>query len=137
MRLKRPIPFTSQELDCFCAHVSAFAAFANTWLQNWSCIPANSKHPRTEYIFFPPEASKDGFVLSLPIGGESTLSTRAALENGSSYMLWQFFPAQSLVGLEEGLTETTDSAKGPVTNWRALSQAIGFANVALRERVAR
>jgi len=139
MRLRRPVAFTPQEFDCFCAHTSAFAAYAGTWLQNWNRIPSHAKHPSIVYIFFPPELSRDRLVVSLPIGGESTLSTRAALENGSSFMLWQFLPVQSMAGLEEGLTETIDRVKGPTTNWRLPSQAIGFANAMpeLQQRGAR
>jgi hypothetical protein len=139
MRLRRAVPFPQEEFDCFCAHALAFAAYASTWLQNWSRIPAHSKHPSVEYAFFPPEVSQDRLVVSLPIGGASTLSTRAALENGSSYMLWQFLPTKSMEGLEEGLTETIDPAKGPVTSWRLPSETIGFANASpeFRQRVAR
>jgi hypothetical protein len=138
MQLRQPAGFTPEDFDCFSAHAEAFASYARAWLQNWRRAPGRSEHPNIEYFFFPTEISEDGRVVSLPLGGSSTLSTRAALENGSSYMLWQFLPARCMEGLEEALTETLDSATGPQTNWRLPNQSIGFvnANPELRKRYA-
>jgi hypothetical protein len=40
-------------------------------------------------------------------------------------MLWQFFPTESLLGLEEGLTETISEARGPETFWREPVESFG------------
>ena len=139
MRLRQPAGFTPADFDCFCAHTEAFVSYSRSWLQNWHRVPGRTDHPKVEYLFFPPEMSQDRQVLSLPIGGASTLSTRAALENGSSYMLWQFMPAQCMEGLEEGFTEALASTESAQTNWRLPSQSVGFvnANPELRRRYAR
>ena len=67
------------------------------------------------------------------------MGTRAALENGSSYMLWQFLPSNCMESLEEGFTETSSSTNGEQTNWRQPFKAISFVNAdpALRARMLR
>jgi hypothetical protein len=139
MRLRRPAGFTDKDFDCFSAHTEAFVAYAQSWLKNWHRQPRATKSPRFEYIFFPPEISTDKTVVSLLIGGMTSVSTRAALEDGSSFMLWQFLSMNCMDGLEEGITETIDPRFGERTNWRRPFTAISFvnANPELRARMLR
>jgi hypothetical protein len=64
--------------------------------------------------------------VSLPIGGSSTLASRHVIENLSSWMLWRHFPPGFRETLEEGVTETIDSARGPETSWRRPAEFISF-----------
>jgi hypothetical protein len=128
MRLRRLGGFTAEDFDCFSAHTEAFVAYAQSWLRNWHRQPRAASSPTIEYVFFPPEISDDGTVVSLPIGGQTSLGTHAALENGSSFMLWQFLSMTCMEGLEEGITETIDSRFGERTNWRQPFTAISFVN---------
>ena len=139
MRLRRPGGFTAADFDCFSAHSEAFVAYAQSWLKNWHRKPGETDSARVEYVFFRPEISEDKTVVSLPIGGQTVIGTRAALENGSSYMLWQFLPANCMEGLEEGFTETSSATEGEQTHWRQPFKAIAFVNAdpALRARTVR
>ena len=68
--------------------------------------------------FFDPELSAHRRIATLPLGGECTVGSRACFEDGCSRLLWQFYPLEFLVPLEEGVTEGLDPAQGPRTNWR-------------------
>ena len=87
--------------------------------------PGQPKPPR--YEFFEPTRSSDHRTVTLPIGGESTLFSRHAIENLSSWMLWRYFPPDFLDELEEGVTETIDPSHAPQTSWRRRSQTIYLA----------
>jgi len=128
MHLRQPADFSAEMFDVFCASAEIFVAHARALLKNWRRLPNNEDHPQIEYVFFPPELSKDCQVASLPIGGGSTLGTRHSIENFCSYMLWQYLPIPFMEGLDEGLTETIDSTQGPKTYWRLPAQGIRFTN---------
>jgi len=110
--------------EVFRANTEIFVAHANALLSVWHRFPGNVIAPT--YFFLPAELSQDLTIATLPIGGESTVGTRSAIENGCSYLLWQHFPMSFMEGLEEGITETIDHSVGPTTNWRTPSHTISF-----------
>jgi len=118
MHLRHPHGFTEEQYKQFKAHVRVFEAYVRATLENWECLPVVGTHPSPEYEFFEPELSGDHMTVTLPLGGEQTLGSRATFEDGSSNLLWQHMPLDFLLDLEEGLTETTDRSHGPQTNWR-------------------
>jgi len=124
LHIRQPAGFSAEMFDVFKANAEIFIAHANALLSVWHRFPGNSVAPR--YSFFPAELSQDLTVATLPIGGESTLGARAAIENANSYLLWQHFPMQFMEGLEEGLTETFDQSVGSTTNWRTPAPSITF-----------
>ena len=128
LHLRRDDGFTEELFDVFCAGSEVFVAHAIALLRVWRRLPWNRSHPEIEYAFFPPELSPDRKVATLPIGGPSTVGTRAAIENGLSYLLWQHIPAKFMAGVAEGLTETLDSSSGSQTSWRAPATGITFSN---------
>lgn len=138
MHVRQPAGFSPETFDVFCASAEIFVAHARALLKNWRRLPDNEDHPPIEYVFFPPELSDDRQVASLPIGGRSTLGTRLSIENLCSYMLWQYLPMHFMEGLDEGLTETIDSAQGPKTYWRLPASAIHLTNAdpELRRRLS-
>ena len=139
MRLRQPAGFSNEVFEVFCASCESFKAYANALLANWHRLPGKANHASITYTFFPPELSSDQTIASLPIGGGQNLGTRAAIENVSSYMLWQHLPMEFMEGLEEGLTETINPLNGLQTYWRLPAQSIGFvsADPELRKRYSR
>jgi hypothetical protein len=128
MRLRRQEGFTDEAFGVFCASADVLVAHASALLRNWAALHPRQGESIAEYVFLPPEMSEDRTMLSLPIAGTPTVGTRAAIENGLSYLLWQHMSFRVMEGLEEGITETLVADVGPVTNWRTPAQSIGFVN---------
>lgn len=118
--------FADEQWKSFQAHCRYFQATADALLANWIQLGRGDRPLR--YIYFPPELSKDRTVATLPLGGDRTLGSRAAIENGLSSHLWCFLlehmPIEDFVRLEEGLTEhdLMDLSK-LTTNWRPIARA--------------
>lgn len=128
MHVRRADGFTDELFDVFVAGSEVLVAHANALLSVWHRLPSNADHPRINYTFYKPYLSADRKTATLPIGGSQTLGTRAAIENGLSYLLWEHIPGRFMEGIDEGLTETIDSSKGPQTFWRAPATGIAFMN---------
>lgn len=113
--------FTDEQWSSFQAHCRYFEACANALLTSWVDLGKGDRP--LEYLYFPPELSEDRTVATLPLGGDQTLGSRAAIENGHAELLWCYLlrcmPIEDFVKLEEGLTEPhlTDPSKLG-TNWR-------------------
>lgn len=117
LHLRHPRGFTDERFEQFCAHCRTWIAYVRELLTNWSLLgPGRGLAPA--YQFFEPELSQDRLTATLPLGGEQNLGSRALIEDGCSRLLWQFFPLDFIVDLEEGLTETLDRTAGPQTHWR-------------------
>jgi hypothetical protein len=102
----------------FQAHCGVWTAYVQAVLDRWPVLEPNYRSPPPRYVFFAPERSADRTVVTLPVGGDFTLGSRVLFENGASRMLSEFFPLAIRLCLEEGLTETINSAVGPQTFWR-------------------
>jgi hypothetical protein len=113
--------FTEEQWASFQAHCRYFEGCANALLTNWVALGQGERTLR--YVFFPPELSEDRTIATLPLAGEWSLGTRAAIENGLSGLLWgyllRYMPIEDFAALEEGLTEPSlaDPSK-LATNWR-------------------
>ncbi|MCA9685879.1 MAG: hypothetical protein KC457_27125 [Myxococcales bacterium] len=115
LHLRHPDGFSDEMFAMFAAHCRIWQAYTKAVLAEWATLEPG--HPRTpSYVFFEP--TRDGNIVTLPVGGDYTLGSRATFENAASHLLSDFFPIHFRIGLEEGLTETTDLSRGPATNWR-------------------
>lgn len=134
MLLRQPAGFNSETFKIFCADCEVFAAYCRALLKHQRLFGRGPGHPEIEYVFFPAEISEDRTIVSLPIGGNSSLATRSELENTASFMLWQHLPMAFMEGLEEGLRENLSGTLS--TSWRLPSPSIGFikADPELRNR---
>src|SRR5258705_988358 len=90
LHLRHPDGFAEQRFEQFVAHCHVFEAYAKALLENWRAIGAG-RHDPPEYEFGVAEISADRKVVSLPLGGTSTIGSRATIENASSQLLWRFF----------------------------------------------
>lgn len=124
MHLRCSTPFSEAQFQIFRANADVFQAYATALLRNLRSYPSFADHPPTEYEFFPAEISADRKTMTLPLGGPQTLETRAKIENMASFLLWHALPQDLLEQIQEGLTETIDKSRGPVTSWRDLVGAI-------------
>ena len=86
-------------------------------LAEWSIVEP-TYHTAPRYQFFEPV--REANQVTLPLGGNNTLASRALFENHSSHLLSDFFPLSFRLKLEEGLTETLDQSRGPQTTWRSV-----------------
>lgn len=120
MHLRRPTPFDEQHFRIFQASAGLLAAYAGAFLHN-ATVFIGPDHPSLEYVFFPCELSGDRTVMTLPIGGPRSLGSRAYIENGASYLLWQRLPHQILATIEEGITESLSKDGPAASSWRPLS----------------
>ena len=120
LHLRHPQGFSDERFEQFRAHCRVWRAHVAAVLENWARLPlaAGGRGSPPNYKFFEPKLSADRTTVSLPLGGASTIGSRALIENACSRLLWQYFPIEFLRDLEEGLTETIDPARGPQTNWR-------------------
>lgn len=117
LHLRHPDGFSDEMFAMFESHCRIWRAYAEAVLAEWGTIePTHAETPR--YVFFDPIREDDGKTVTLPVGGHYTLASRVTLENAGSHLLSDFFPIRFKLGLEEGLTETTNRAIGPGTNWR-------------------
>jgi len=91
--------------EVFCASAEVFVAHASALLHVYRRLPRRSDHPEVRYTFHAPELSTDKTVASLKISGDNTVGTRADIEVGCSYILWQYFPMHFMEGLQQGRTE--------------------------------
>jgi hypothetical protein len=116
LRLRRPGGFSDADFQLFEVQARLLVAYATELLAEWTAL---GKGAPPAYEFFPAVLSDDRTVASLPIGGANSLGSRAEIENGASWMLWQFFSREFMVGVEEGLTESLGgSGATPTTTWR-------------------
>jgi hypothetical protein len=120
MHLRQPTPFDEQHFRIFQASACVLAAYAGAFLHNAEVL-IGADHPSLEYVFFPCELSEDGTVMTLPVGGPRSLGSRAYIENGASYLLWQRLPHQMLATVEEGITESLSEHGPAASSWRPLS----------------
>ncbi len=120
LHLRQPTPFDEQHFRIFQASARLFAAYAGAFLRE-ARVFIGPEHPLLEYVFFPSELSEDRKTMTLPIGGPRSLGSRAYIENGSSYLLWQRLPYQLFASIEEGITESLSENARPTTSWRPLS----------------
>ena len=132
--LGHPDGFSPESFAIFRTSCDVFAAYCRATVQHQEVFGRGPEHPPIECVFFPPEISKDAKIVSLPIGGVSSLATRSSLEDMASYMLWQHLPVEIMTGLEEGLKENITGEY--TTNWRLAAPSIGFikADPELRRR---
>jgi hypothetical protein len=103
--------------ECFRSGCALWVAYVEISIQERERLGNNDGAPR--YTSRPPELSADRLVASLPLGGQSTLGSRAKYENIASYLLREFFPFDFSQGLEEGLTEDIGDGRGYRTSWRS------------------
>jgi hypothetical protein len=138
MHVRRADGISDELFDVIRAGAEILVAHATALLAVLHRLPGKADHSRVAYTFFDMTLSVDRTIATLPIAGASTLTTRALIENGLSYLLWEHIPSKYMEGLDEGLTETIDRAKGPETFWRAPATGIGFINAdpELRKRFA-
>ena len=134
MHLRQPEGFDPHMFEIFRASCDIFAEYCRATLRHQRLFGRDPEHPHIEYIFFEPEISEDRTIVSLPIGGNNSLSSRNELENMASFMLWQHLPGAFLEGLEEGLRDNTTGEY--TTNWRLPNPRIEFikADPELRRR---
>lgn len=115
LHLRHPEGFSDAQLALFQAHCRIWRAYTEAVLAEWATLePGGGPAPR--YVFFEP--TREGDTVTLPVGGEQTLASRAMFEDAASHLLSDFFPLRFRLGLEEGLTETLDRTRGPRTSWR-------------------
>jgi len=115
LHLRHPDGFSDPMVERFAAQARIWQAYVAAVLAEWPTLePRHRTVP--SYVFFPPTRTADR--VTLPVGGDYTVGSRAMFEDGASHLLSDHFPLAFRLGLDEGLTETTDAAKGPVTHWR-------------------
>jgi hypothetical protein len=119
LHVRHPEGFDPRQFEMFRAHCRLFRACVECALTDWRLIQ-EGEPPR--YEFFEPELSADRTTATLPIGGEQTLGSRHAFEDGRSYMLWEWFPISFIEKLEEGVTEMVTGRQA--TSWRKPSLRI-------------
>lgn len=124
LHLRHPDSFNAEMYALFLCHTRIWRAYVEALLLEWPQMPQHFGTPAPAYEFYPPELSHDRTVASLPLGGPWTLGSRAAIEDGCSHLLWQYFPVPFLFGLDEGLTESTFADPSQLqTNWRKATRA--------------
>jgi hypothetical protein len=116
LHVRHPRGFTPEQFDCFKAHCRVWQAYVEAVLREWEHF---RDYPAPRYEFFEPTLSADRRVATLPVGGEWVLGTRAEFENAGSRLLWERFPLEFQLELEEGITEPDFAdATRSITNWR-------------------
>ena len=115
LHLRHPSGFNDNDFARFAAHCRVFETYVKVLFAEWRALGAGNYEPPA-YEFGEPELAADRLVATLPLGGTSTLGSRAIIENMSSQFLWRFFSPQFRQQLEEGITE--DTGNGLHTNWR-------------------
>lgn len=117
LHLRHPDGFSDERFTLFVSHCRIWQAYVCAVLAEWHTIePSHGRAPA--YLFFDPSRSSDGLQVTLPVGGDQTLASRATFEDAASHLLSDFFPFEFKLGLEEGLTETTRPNGGLETSWR-------------------
>lgn len=116
MHLRHPDGFDDAMFEMFRAQCDVWQAYVQAVTRHWSVLESRGRPP--EYEFFLPERSPDRRVVTLPVGGYQTLGSRATFEDANSRLLWDYLPLEMKKLLDEGLTETINSTRGPETFWR-------------------
>jgi hypothetical protein len=114
LHVRLPRPLSEAEWTIFEAQARIFARYVAGTLGEWTALGHDYDPPA--YVFFAPELSADRTVATLPIGGGWSVGTRALFENGASFLLWQHFPHELQMEIEEGLSEPHDGVVE--TAWR-------------------
>lgn len=114
LHVRLPRPLSEAEWAMFQAQVRVFERYVTSTLADWAALGHDYAPPA--YVFFPPELSEDRTVATLPLGGDWSLGTRALFENGATFMLWQHYPHELQMEIEEGLSEPHEGAIA--TEWR-------------------
>jgi len=87
-------------------------------LKHWYELPMTSKLPKPSFLFFDPEVSTNGHVMSLPVRVENeTLGSRAILQYSASKELYQYLPSTLAGEIEVGLTEPASDGIGWRHDW--------------------
>ncbi len=119
LRFARPV--SDQEERSVRAAFRVWKASVDAVLANFCDLPMGRDHDRApRYEIGEPSLDHARVVFTIPIDGEQTLGSRAAIENSMMSLLVRFLPFELRKGLEEGLTEETGPG-GPTTNWRPAS----------------
>ena len=117
LRLRHPDGFGEREWTIFQANCRVLEAYVRACLAEADTFRLAGAEgcPNPRYEFFPPTLSADRTTATLPLGGPSTVGTRATFEDASAWMLSDHLPFEFRLGCEEGLTEP---AVSPSTSWR-------------------
>lgn len=116
LHVRHPRGFTEEQFACFKAQCRIWRRYVESVLAEWRFL---ERYPAPSYEFFDPELSADRKVATLPVGGEWTLGTRADFEDAHARLLWERFPLELKLELEEGLTEPDPrDSRREHTNWR-------------------
>lgn len=120
LHLRHPEGFTDHDAALFAAGCRIWWAHVQAVLAEWALLePGHATVPH--YVVFDPV--HEGTRLTLPLGGSSTLASRARFEDAASHLLSDAFPPLRRLHMEEGLTETLDRSVGPRTHWRPVLRA--------------
>ncbi|MEZ4384647.1 MAG: hypothetical protein R3A79_25180 [Nannocystaceae bacterium] len=114
LHLRHPDGFSDELFASFAAHCRLWRAYTEAVIADWSALNPSYAGPPPRYVFFEPVRGEAG-VVTLPIGGDYTVGSRALFEDYGSHLLSDFFPLEFKLRLEVGLTEPRS---GRPTSWR-------------------
>ena len=92
-RVRHKTPFSQDAVAALRASCAVYRAKVEALLQHWDDLPTLRTTARPHIVFFDPELSPDGRVMSLPVSFEPrTLNTRALLQYTATRELHQYLP---------------------------------------------
>jgi hypothetical protein len=111
-------PFSAEAVAAFKASCAVCRAKMEAILQHWDELPAIGNTPKPTVVFFEPEVSDDGRVMSLPVRiDRKTLGSRSLFQSTASRELYAYLPASVIPDVEVGLTEPAFEGSGWRNDW--------------------
>lgn len=116
--LRNSKQFSPEQFERFRQNCVTWELFVFEELCNWSSDFLHMKYPVPQYEFGKSELSSDGFVATLPIGGEPDYVGVKTFEDYYPSELWQWFSLEFTRSFELGYTFSGTFDK---PDWRQLS----------------
>ena len=117
-RIRHADPFPPEAIAAFNASCAVYRAKVEAILQHWDALPTIRTHQKPVVVFFDPEVSGDGRVLSLPMRIENqTLGSRSLFQSTATRELHSYLPISVMIGIEVGLSEPALQGAGVRHDW--------------------
>jgi hypothetical protein len=117
-RVRHRDPFPEESVIAFRAACAVYRAKMQAVLDHWTELPLLCKTPKPEVVFFEPEVSQDGRVMSLPVRiDRKTLGSRSLFQSTASSELYGYLPFPVVAGIEVGVTEPAIQGPGWRNDW--------------------
>ncbi len=117
-RIRHSEPFPEEAVAAFRASCAVYRAKMQAILEHWTELPISRETPEPSVVFFDPEVSADGRIMSLPVRDETmTLGSRALLQSTASRDLYSYLPFPLVGEVEVGLTEPALEGEGWRHDW--------------------